>query len=451
LSTAKSRTADMIHGPLGMKIFLFALPLAATGLLQQLFNAADVMVLGRFVGKNAMAAVGSNGSVISLLVNLFMGMATGVNVVVAQSTGRGEKEMIRAEVHTAVATAVIAGVLACAVGQAAAHPFLTFMGVPGEILPMSELYLRIYMGGMPIILLYNVEAAIFRSQGDTRTPLICLVFSGLLNIVMNLFFVLVMGMDVDGVAIATVASNGASALMLLIALIRSDGDAKLSLRHLRIDRRALRRILYIGIPSGLQGMVFSLSNVSIQSAVNSLGADVMAASSAAGNIEILTYYLENAFAQACATFVGQNYGAGERERCARATKLCLLQDLALTAVLSVIICVFRVPLLKLFNSDPAVVKYGSIRMIYLVAPYVFYVVLDVMSGCMRGYGFAVVPTVILIAGVCGLRILWVLFVFPHRPDIGTLMAAYPISWIVTAAVMCIAYVKMIAPLQRGAK
>ena len=442
--------ADLTHGPLGMKIFLFALPLAATGMLQQLFNAADVMVIGRFVGKNAMAAVGSNSSVIGLLVNLFLGIATGVNVVVAQSTGRGEGDKVRAEVHTSILTGIIAGLIACAIGQAVAHPLLIFLGVPEEILPMAELYLRIYMAGVPVILLYNVEAAILRSQGDTKTPLVCLIFSGLLNVVLNLVFVLIFHMTVDGVALATMISNAVSAILLLICLMRFEGDARVELSKLKIHRKALGRILYIGIPSGLQGIVFSLSNVTVQSAVNSLGADIMAASSAAFNIEILIYYLENSFAQACTTFVGQNYGAGKRERCEKATRLCMLQDIAMTAVVSVIICLLRAPLLRLFNSDPVVVEYGSIRVIYLVAPYVIYAVMDVLSGGMRGYGLAVIPTIILIGGVCGLRILWVLFVFPLRATFSMLMLVYPVSWIVTSVVLLIAYFILVRPLERPA-
>lgn len=437
--SGKTENMDMLQGTLTDKILAFALPLAATGILQQLFNAADVAVVGQYAGKNAMAAVGSNSPVIGLLVNAFVGIALGANVVISRFTGQKNADGVQKAVHTSVVFAVLSGFALMLFGELIAPFLLRLLSVPDEIFPMSLLYLRVYLLGLPVIFLYNFESAVFRSQGDTRTPLICLVISGVINVALNLFFVRVLGMSVDGVATATVISNLISSAMLFALLCRRRDMIRLQIRKLRIDRQILAAMVRIGLPAGLQGMVFSLSNLCIQSAINQLGADVMAASSAAFNIEIFAYYVINSFGQACTTFVGQNYGAGKIDRCRRVAKISLLLDFAITSVICILLMVFGRPLLGLFNRDPAVASIGMVRLRYIVSAEVINVVMEVMSGAMRGYGYSLVPAIITFVGVCGIRISWVYTVFRASQGFHTLMMVYPISWAVTAAALCIAY------------
>ncbi len=437
--SGKTENMDMLQGTLTDKILAFALPLAATGILQQLFNAADVAVVGQYAGKNAMAAVGSNSPVIGLLVNAFVGIALGANVVISRFTGQKNADGVQKAVHTSVVFAVLSGFALMLFGELIAPFLLRLLSVPDEIFPMSLLYLRVYLLGLPVIFLYNFESAVFRSQGDTRTPLICLVISGAINVALNLFFVRVLGMSVDGVATATVISNLISSAMLFALLCRRRDMIRVQVRKLRIDRQILAAMVRIGLPAGLQGMVFSLSNLCIQSAINQLGADVMAASSAAFNIEIFAYYVINSFGQACTTFVGQNYGAGKIDRCRRVAKISLLLDFAITSVICILLMVFGKPLLGLFNRDPAVASIGMVRLRYIVSAEVINVVMEVMSGAMRGYGYSLVPAIITFVGVCGIRISWVYTVFRASQGFHTLMMVYPISWAVTAAALCIAY------------
>lgn len=443
LETAMSTQAenmDMLQGSLMDKILKFALPLAATGILQQLFNAADVAVVGQFAGKNAMAAVGSNSPVIGLLVNAFVGIALGANVVISRFTGQRNDEGVRKAVHTSVVFAVISGLALMILGEGIAPFLLRLLSVPDDVFPLSLLYLRVYLLGLPVIFLYNFESAIFRSQGDTGTPLICLVISGVINVALNLFFVRVLGMTVDGVATATVISNLISSAMLFYLLCHRSDSIRLQISDLGIDRQILAAMVRIGLPAGLQGMVFSVSNLCIQSAINRLGPDVMAASSAAFNIEIFAYYVINSFGQACTTFVGQNYGAGNIERCRKAAKVSLILDFAITVVISLLLILFGKPLLGLFNRDPVVASIGMIRLRYIVSAEVVNVVMEITSGAMRGYGYSLVPAVITFAGVCGIRITWVYTVFQTSQNFHTLMMVYPISWVVTAIALCIAYI-----------
>ncbi len=426
---------DMLHGSLVDKIFRFALPLAFTGILQQLFNAADVAVVGRLVGGNAMAAVGSNTPIVGLIVNLFVGISLGANVVIATLTGKGDKEGVHRAVHTAVLVALLVGVLAAVVGELGAAPLLRAMSVPDEVYPMALLYLRIYLAGMPVVSLYNFESAVFRSQGDTRTPLVCLVISGIVNVILNVTFVAVFHMAADGVALATVISVLISSVLLFLFLRRGTGAVRLVPGDIGVDRALLGRILRIGVPAGVQGMVFSFSNIILQSAINSLGAKVMAASSAAFNVEIFSYFFISAFAQACTTFVGQNYGARQLERCRRVTRCCFLIDVCVCVALSAGIILACRPLLGVFSPDPEIIRLGTVRVYYLMFPQLLSVAIDILSGAMRGYGHSAVPAVITLIGVCGVRILWVYTVFRARPAFDVLMMSYPISWAVTSALL----------------
>ncbi len=430
---------DLVHGKMGKKMLLFALPLAVTGILQQLFNAADVMVIGRFVGKEAMAAVGSNSPIIGILVNLFIGLSLGTNVVIAQYTGSGDKEKVSKAVHTSVLVALISGIFVTVFGELIANPLLHLMDVPENVFPMAILYLRIYLLGMPVILLYNFESSIYRSRGDTKTPLICLVVSGVINVCLNLFFVLVCHMTVDGVALATVIANAVSSGLMFFFLLRSKSDIKVRFHCLRISKDVLKRIMQIGIPSGIQGMVFSLSNILIQSAINSLGSDVMAGSSAAFNVEIMAYYVVNSFGQAAATFVSQNYGYGDMDRCKRASVLALLQDEVAGNIVVFTIIAFAPRIIALFNADQVVIMYGAIRLRYLLSAYCVDVLIEVFSGVMRAYGYSLFPALATLFGVCGVRIVWVWTVFRAAPSFQRLMVIYPISWIVTAILLVVVY------------
>lgn len=428
---------DMINGSLGDKIIKYAIPLAATGVLQQLFNAADLAVVGHFSGKEAMAAVGSNAPVIGLLVNLFVGISLGSNVIIAKSIGQGDNENISKAVHTSVIVALLGGLFITLSGEFLAPEVVRMLDVPNDVYPLAVKYLQIYLAGMPVILLYNFESAIFRSCGNTQTPLAALVISGILNVVLNLFFVLGLGMDVDGVATATVISNLVSSALLFGALMRTELAIRIEPKKLRVHGSVLGQILKIGIPAGIQGMIFSFANIIIQSAVNSLGTTVMAASSAAFNLEIFSYYIMNSFGQACTTFVGQNYGAGKSERCLKTLKLCLLQSIVSTAAVSVLILVFSRPLLGIFNTDPDVIATGRIRLEYIFFAYLFSFAQEGLSGYLRGFGVSFIPAACAVIGICGVRLTWIFTVFQKSPSFTTIMQVYPLSLGITAAVILV--------------
>lgn len=441
----KSHQLDMLHGPIWNKLPLFALPVAATAILEQLFNASDVAVVGNFAGDAAektaaVAAVGANTAIIGLIVNLFVGIALGANVVIANAIGRDDRDAVHRAVHTSILIALLGGAAIAVIGELIAGVLLHSLNVPDEVYPLALLYLRIYLLGMPVILLYNFEAAIFRSVGDTKVPLIALACSGVLNVILNLFFVAVLGMTVNGVAIATVISNALSSLILFIRLMRSDKYIRLSPRELRIDGQSLKLILRIGLPAGIQSAVFSFSNIVIQSAINSLGKVVMAASSAALNIELLAYYVLNSFSQACTTFVGQNYGARQIDRCRKTLLLSIIEDfIASAAAIGIVLLTGRF-LLSIFNSDPEVIEIGYTRLIILFSAYVFSMLYEVLSGYMRGFGISLVPAILTTIGVCGIRIFWINFVFPQSPTFTTIMTVYPISLSSTALLIGIALI-----------
>lgn len=428
---------DMVNGSLGDKIIKYAIPLAITGILQQLFNAADLAVVGHFSGKEAMAAVGSNAPVIGLLVNLFVGISLGSNVIIAKSIGQRDNENISKAVHTSVVVALLGGVFLAVLGEFLAPEIVKMLDVPKEVYPLAVKYLRIYLAGMPVILLYNFEAAIFRSCGNTQTPLAALVISGILNVALNLFFVVGLGMDVDGVATATVLSNLISSIILFAALMKTELAIRISLRKLRIHGEVLVQILKIGIPAGIQGMIFSFANLIIQSAVNSLGTTIMAASSAAFNLEVFSYFIMNSFSQACTTFVGQNYGAGKGDRCRKVLKLCLLQSFVSTAVSSILILLFSTPLLAIFNTDPDVIAAGRIRLGYIFFAYIFSFAQESLSGYLRGFGVSFIPAACAVIGICGVRLTWIFTVFRQLPSFTTVMQVYPLSLGITAAVVLV--------------
>lgn len=421
---------DILNGSMWDKILRYALPVAATGILGQLFNASDIAIVGNFAEGDtvaAVAAVGANGPVIGLLLNIFIGIALGANVVIANAIGRGDKETVSRAVHTSIVAAVLGGIIVCLLGQLLAEPVLSMLQVPEDVFPLALKYMRIYLLGLPVIFLYNFEAAIFRSAGDTKTPLIALALSGVLNVILNLFFVIVLNKTVDGVAIATVLANVVSSVVLLRRLLRSELFIHVEFKNLRIDWKILWRILKIGVPAGIQGAVFSLSNIVVQSAINSLGKVTMAASSAAFNVEIMAYYILNSFGQACTTFVGQNYGAGQIDRCRKALKLCLIESVIATACAVAIALASGKYLIALFNNDPEVIRLGMVRLKFIFMSYIFSTIYDCMSGYMRGFGISLTPALLTIFGVCGTRIIWIYMVFPMSQTFETIMQVYPIS------------------------
>ena len=426
----RSLAIDILNGPMWDKILRYALPVAATGILGQLFNASDIAIVGNFAEGDtvaAVAAVGANGPVIGLLLNIFIGIALGANVVIANAIGRGDKETVSRAVHTSIVAAVLGGIIVGLLGQLVAEPVLSMLQVPEDVFPLALKYMRIYLLGLPVIFLYNFEAAIFRSAGDTKTPLVALALSGVLNVILNLFFVVVLNKTVDGVAIATVLANVVSSVVLLRRLLRSELFIHVEFKNLRIDWKILWRILKIGVPAGIQGAVFSLSNIVVQSAINSLGKVPMAASSAAFNVEIMAYYILNSFGQACTTFVGQNYGAGQIDRCRKALKLCLIESVIATACAVAIALASGKYLIALFNNDPEVIRLGMVRLKFIFMSYIFSTIYDCMSGYMRGFGISLTPALLTIFGVCGTRIIWIYMVFPMSQTFETIMQVYPIS------------------------
>ena len=433
---------DMTHGSLWDKILLIALPLAASGILQQLFNAADVAVVGQFVGKEAMAAVGANAPVVNILITMFTGISLGANVVISRYTGRKDKENAENAAHTAILVAVISGFFILVLGQCIARMILEMMSVPSDCLDMAVLYLRVYLCGMPVIFLYNFEAAIFQSQGDTKTPLMCLIISGIVNVILNLFFVIVIGMTVNGVALATVISNGISSLLLFIFLLKGKTPLTIEKQRFHIHADLLKEMLQIGLPAGLQGMVFSISNILIQSAVNSLGTDVVAGSSAAGNLEIIGYFVVNSFSQACTTIIGQNFGANQPERCHKTLMISLVESWIVGGTVSFLIIIFGKQLLRLFNSDSNVIAFGYQRIFWILSFEVINGTIDIISGAMRGYGESLTPALIALVCICGVRIVYIFTYFASHRSFTTLMLAYPISWIITVIVISAAYLIM---------
>ncbi len=426
---------DMLNGPLGRKILWFAIPIALSSIFQQLFNLTDIAVVGQFAGDKALAAVGANTFVINLLINLFVGISVGANVVVANSIGERSYRSVTRSVHTSVMVSFFSGIFLSFVGVFFARPILSAISTPSDILDDAVLYLQIYFAGMPFAMVYNFIAAILRGKGDTKRPLYVLMVAGAVNVVLNLILVAGFGLGVSGVAIATVFANAISGVTLFYFLLHEVGPFKLEFWKLRITPLFLSRIMRVGLPSGLRGVVFSFSNVCLQSAINSLGSLTVAASAAALNYEFVVYYWLSSFSQACITFVGQNYGAKNLERCRRTVRWTLLLGCSSTIVLSALCCIFAKPLLSVFTSNQEIIEIGSIRMYVVVGLLAINVFLDVFSGALSGMGKSLPPALTCMAGVCGIRILWVIFVFPRYKSFASLMVVYPISWILTISVI----------------
>ena len=419
---------DMTNGPLLGKIVKFAIPLALSGILQLLFNAADIIVVGQFVGPSALAAVGSTSALIQLITNLFIGLSIGVNVLVARYFGAGQRKDLSETVHTAILTSLISGVFLIFVGIALARPLLEMMGTPEDVIDQAVLYMSIYFGGMPVVMLYNFGAAILRAVGDTQRPLYFLFISGVVNVVLNLLFVIVLGMGVEGVAIPTVISQCVSAGLVLLCLVKAHTAYQVDLKSLCLKKDKLWGMARIGLPAGIQGCSFSISNVLIQSSINSFGSLAMAGNTAAVNIEGFVSTAQDAFAQAALSFTGQNMGAGKTRRVNRILLLCLVLVTGTGLVLGTGAFLLGHQLLGIYSADPQVIAFGIRRMSICCVLQFVGGLMGVMVGVLRGMGYSFIPMAITIGFVCGFRVIWIFTVFAMFPTLEALYVSYPITW-----------------------
>ena len=441
----------MTNGPLVSKIIRFAIPLALSGILQLLFNAADIVVAGRFAGSQALAAVGSTGALINLIVNLFIGLSIGVNVLVARYYGGGNRKDLYETVHTAVLISVISGVVLIFIGIGLSQPLLELMGTPDDVINQSVLYMRIYFVGMPVMMLYNFGAAILRAVGDTQRPLYFLLLAGVVNVFLNLFFVIVLHMGVAGVAIATVISQCISAGLVLFCLVKSDTVYRVNLKELKVYKDKLLQMVKIGVPAGIQGATFSISNVLIQSSINSFGSIAMAGSTAASNIEGFVWTAMDAFTQSTLSFTGQNFGAKKFHRITKVVWYNLGLVTLVGLVLGIGAYVGGPWLLQIYSTDPEVISYGLERMLLVCAPYAICGVMNVMVGAMRGLGSSLTPMMASIFGVCVLRVVWIYTVFPLDRTFFMLFLSYPVTWLATGLieVVCFYFIRKRAIARAG--
>ncbi len=444
----KNYEMNMCEGPLAGKMLAFTIPLMFSGILQLLFNAADTIVVGRFAGKEALAAVGSTTSLINLLVNMFMGLSVGANILISRYYGARKEKDIHETVHTSITVAALAGVVLAIIGNIFAKPLLLLMGSPADVVDLAAIYVKIYFVGMPVILVYNFGAAILRAIGDTKRPLYYLLFAGVVNVGLNLIFVIQLQMSVAGVALATVISQIVSVILLLRCMCQMEGSCKLELKKLGITREKVWLLLRHGLPAGLQGSVFSFSNVLIQSSINSFGSVVMAASSASANIEGFVYTAMNSFQQTALCFTSQNLGGGKYDRISKVLRNSLLM-VTVTGVLFGGGCyLFGKQLIGIFSPDAEVIHYGMIRLQWICLPYFLCGVMDVMVGMLRGLGYAVVPMIVSVIGACGMRIVWILTVFKQFPLLNVLFASYPFTWILTGGTHMICFYVVWKKLKR---
>lgn len=430
----KSYEMDMCNGPIFKKLLIFALPLMLSGILQLLFNAADIVVVGKFTGSHALAAVGSTGALINLFVNVFIGFSIGTNVLVAQYFGARDEKNVQETVHTSILLGIVGGFILIVAGIVFTKPMLEWMDTPDNVLEHAVLYMRIYFVGMPAMLVYNFGAAILRAIGDTKRPLYYLLSAGVINVVLNLFFVIVLDMGVAGVATATVASQVVLAVLIVRCLMQSEGIYRLNLHELKLHRKKLVRIVQIGLPAGLQGAVFSLSNVLIQSSVNSFGSVAMAGNTAAGNIEGFVYTSMNAIYQTALSFTSQNVGGGRQDRIPKIIFQCMAIVIVIGAVMGNLAYQCGPFLLGIYSSDPEVIQFGMSRMQIICQWYFLCGIMDVAVGILRGLGYSVIPMLVSLTGACGLRVLWIFTVFAWKHSLFVLYLSYPITWIVTFTV-----------------
>ncbi len=429
---------DMLSGSIFRKMTVFALPLMASGALQQSFNSVDVAVVGKFDSDAALAAVGSNGMIISLLVNLFIGISVGANVIIANYIGRANEDGIRRTVSTVAVLALISGFILAFIGNIFARPILEWMDTPADVIDLAVVYLRIIFSGMPFMMIYNFGSAILRSMGDTRRPFYILIVGGIVNAILDVVFVLFFDMGVAGVATATVIANGVNATLMVWLLRRENDPFKLDVHAMRIHASEMRRVLRIGLPAGLQGMIFSIANVFIQSAVNRFGSDVVAGNGAAINFEYYCYFVISAYCQAAVAFTSQNYGAGKYDRCRKIFYQSMLMSVVSCGLLNVIIYFARAEMSGIFTNSPTVIGYASTRIGIVLLFQFIASSYEVSGACLRGLGYSMTPTVITIFGTCLFRLLWIYAINPASDYVG-LLWVYPVSWVITGSVVLAAY------------
>ena len=432
----KNRSLDMLQGPLARPLFLFALPIALSSMLQQLFNAADTAVVGHFADAGVLAAVGTNGEIVALLVTLSAGLAVGANVLIARFIGEEKKEQISGVLHTSLLCALFFGLSGAFLGQWIARPLLLAIRTPDTVLQDAIRYLRIYFAGYPFLMLYDFCDAILRTRGDSRSPFLILTLSGIVNVLLNLFFVIVCGLGVSGVAIATGLSTALSAILLLLDLYRADDEFHLSFRRLRIHREYLLPLLSLGVPAAIQGAVFCLANIFVQASVNSFGAVATAGSTIAMNFEYFGYYMITAFGQAATTFTGQNYAAKETDRCRKILFCSLFLSFLFSAAITVPITLWRPFFSGLFSGDSEVIAAACVRILLILSFEPICSFYEIPAGVLRGTGHSALPAVHTILGTCVLRIVWIFTVFAHFHTLESLFIVFPISWVVTILLIC---------------
>lgn len=442
MADQKKYEMDMCSGSILKKMLMFTLPLMLSSILQLLFNAADIVVVGRFAGDNSLAAVGSTTALINLLTNLFVGLSIGANVTAARNYGGKREDALSRTVHTAVTISIISGVILTVIGVVGTKEMLRLMSTPDEIIDLAADYLRIYFAGITATTIYNFGSALLRAIGDTKRPLYYLLAAGAVNVVLNLLFVIVFKMDVSGVALATIISESLSAFLVIRCLMRETGAIKLELKKLRVHKAELISIIRIGLPAGFQGIVFALSNVVIQSSVNLFGNIVVAGNSAAANIEGFVYMAMNSFYQATLSFMSQNFGAGEYKRLNKILACGELCVVAVGLVLGNAAVLFGNQLLSIYSDSPEVIAAGMVRLHYISKVYFLCGIMDVLVGALRGIGYSVLPMVVSLLGACGLRLLWIATVFqiPQFHKIEVVYLSYAITWIITAGVHFLCYV-----------
>lgn len=432
-------TMDMCNGPLLKKIILFAIPLMLSGVLQLLFNAADVIVVGRFTGNEALAAVGSTSSLINLLINLFVGVSVGANVLLGKHIGARDEENASKTVHTAVTFALVVGIAMIFVGFFLSRPLLELMGTPEDVINLSVLYMRIYFVGMPAFMFYNFGAALLRAVGDTKRPLYFLTLAGIINVIFNLIFVIVFHMGVAGVALATIISEGISAFLVFLCLKGADGVLHLDHRSLSFHKDVAIQMMKIGLPAGLQGCIFSVSNVLIQSSVNSFGSIAMAGNTASANLEGFVYNAMNSLYQTSLSFTSQNMGAKKYKRVDKILIECLVIVMIVGIVMGGGAYLIGTSLLSIYSSDPQVISYGLLRMSLICVPYFLCGMMDVFVGSLRGMGYSVMPMLVSLTGACLFRIIWIFTIFAANRSLLILYFSYPVSWALTATAHLICY------------
>lgn len=440
---------DMLNGSLWNKILLFAIPIAASNILQQLFNSADAAVVGRFSGSQALAAVGSNGPIINIIISLFVGISLGANVVIANLIGAGKKQQIQNAVHTTITFALIAGFALIFIGWFIAKPFLEFIETPEDVINLAALYLRIYFMGMPFFMLYNFGSSILRSKGDTKRPLFALIISGIINVLLNLLLVIVFKLGVAGVAISTVIATGASSFLVISFLIKETDELHLDIKKLGLNTQLLSKMLKTGIPSGLQSILFALSNLIVQSSINSFGSKAMAGSASELNYELFSYYVVLAFNMATTSFTSQNLGAQKFERCRKVNSLCIFFGIIFTGIMDFIFVFFREFFIQIYTTDPEAIKFGVLRMLVVVSFQWLVATYEISGATIRAAGHPMIPAALSILFICVFRVFWVKRIFPYSEFIPvlkafskwtSLLAVYPLSWIMTGIAMIAAYI-----------